>query len=220
MPAPALDAGQRAQVDRYLVNLRSWNRRVRLVGADDLKTLWREHVEDSLSLLSVHNFRGDEAMVDIGSGAGFPALPLKIAHPRLRVTLVEADRKKAGFLQHTCGLLGLVGVEVLAQRAEEVAWAAEHRERFDLATSRATAAPAVVLEYALPFLRLGGVLLAQVGAISVEPLASVAAHLGGGAPALLPAGRPGHFVLRVVKQGSTPPGYPRRVGLARRRPLA
>jgi 16S rRNA (guanine527-N7)-methyltransferase len=190
-----------------------------LVGDDDLETLWREHVEDSLSLLVAHRWRGDESLVDIGSGAGFPALPLKIVHAALRVTLVEADRKKAGFLQHTAGVLGLTGVEVVARRAEEVARAAEHREHYDLATSRAAAAPAVVLEYALPFLRIGGVLLAQVGAIAREPLAPVSARLGGGEPALLPAGRPGRFVLRVVKQAATPPGYPRRVGVARRRPL-
>lgn len=217
--AAPLNAGQRAQLERYLDNLRQWNRRVRLVGTDDPETLWREHVEDSLSLLVVHRWRGDESLVDIGSGAGFPALPLKIVHPALRVTLVEADRKKAGFLQHTAGVLGLTGVEVVARRAEDVARAAEHRERYHLATSRATAAPAVVLEYALPFLRIGGVLLAQVGAIAREPLAPVAARLGGGEPALLPAGRPGRFVLRVVKQATTPPDYPRRVGVARRRRL-
>ena len=107
----------------------------------------------------------------------------------------------------------------MARRAEELGRDAGHREGYDLATSRATAAPAVMLEYALPFLRNGGVLLAQVGAISAEPLAPVAAQLGGGEPALLPGGRHRHFVLRVVKVAPTPAEFPRRVGQARRRPL-
>ncbi len=217
---PDLTPAQRAQMDRYLENLIRWSRRVNLVGTRDPEVLRRGHVEDSLALLDVHPWKGSESVLDIGSGGGFPALPLKIARPALRVMLVEADRRKAGFLQHTAGLLGLVDFEVVTERVEAFARRLENRERFDVVTSRASAPPAVVLEYALALLQPGGVLLAQVGAIEADTLTPVARLLGGGRPRLLKAGLPGHFVLRVLKVAPTPAEYPRRVGLPAKRPLA
>jgi len=217
---PELTPQQRAQMDRYLDNLIRWNRRVNLVGTHDAEVLRRDHMEDSLALLDLHPWQGSESILDIGSGGGFPALPLKIARPALRVTLVEADRKKAGFLRHTAGLLGLKSLEIVAERVEAYARRPENREHFDVVTSRATAPPAVVLEYGMAFLHLGGVLLAQVGALDPERLTPVARLLGGGPPQLRQAGLPGHFVLSVSKVAPTPAAYPRRVGLPARRPLA
>ncbi len=210
---------QRSLLERYLGNLQQWNRRVNLVATGDLGVLWRDHVEDTLSLLTVHPWRGDEVLVDIGSGAGFPAIPLKIVYPALQVTLIEARQKKAAFLRHTAGLLQLEGVDVMTERAETFGQRPANRARFEVATTRAAAAPAVALEYALPLLRPQGVVLAQVGALDLKPLALIAARLGGGSPELLPTARAGRFVLRVIKVSPTPVAYARQVGRPRKRPL-
>lgn len=216
----ALSPPQRALLARYLENLERWNRAVNLTSRRAAGADPQGHVDDALHLLTLHPWRGDERVIDLGSGAGFPGLPLKIARPQLQLTLVEADRKKAGFLQHTAGLLHLEGVEVVVERIEAYAQRKGNRDAFDVATARALGPPAVVLEYALPFLRVGGVLLAPVGAVAPAALAGVAALLGGGMPERLAAPTPGRHVLRVRKERATPPEYPRAVGVPAKRPLA
>jgi 16S rRNA (guanine527-N7)-methyltransferase len=152
-----------------------------------------------------------------------PGLPLKLALPGLRLTLVEADRRKAAFLTHAAARLGLQ-VEVVAERAETAARGAL-RESFGVATCRALAPAVVVLELCLPFVRVGGRLLAMRtddGAATPEQLAEAAAVLGGGRPlthtASSPARRRG-TVLEVPKLTTTPDAYPRRPGTPNRRPL-
>jgi 16S rRNA (guanine527-N7)-methyltransferase len=214
-----LSPPQRALLARYLENLERWNHAVNLTSRR-AGAAPQAHVDDALHLLTLYPWRGEERLIDLGSGAGFPGLPLKIARPQLRVTLVEADRKKAGFLQHTAGLLHLEGVEVVVERIEAYAQRQENREAFDVATARALGPPAVVFEYALPLLRIGGVLLAPVGAVEPARLFGVAALLGGEMPELLATPTRGRHVLRVRKERATPPEYPRAVGVPAKRPLA
>jgi 16S rRNA (guanine(527)-N(7))-methyltransferase RsmG len=185
-------------------------------------------IEDSLVLLpnlppqAAGGGRGLR-LVDVGSGGGMPGLPLALALPALRVTLLEADRRKAGFLTHAAAELGLE-VEVVAERAE-TAGRGSHRESFDVAVCRALAAPAVALELCLPFLKTGGRLLAmRSGDEQDDPdrLAGVAALLGGGPPTSHPApsrARLRGTVLAVTKMSPTPASYPRRPGVPSRRPL-
>ena len=175
-------------------------------------------VEDCLVLL---DHLGDaRSLVDVGSGGGMPGLPLRIARPELRVTLVEADRRKAAFLVHAAARLELDGVQVVAERAE-IAGHGPLRESFDAAACRALAAMPVLAELCLPLVRVGGRLLAMKG--QVEKAGAAVAELGGGQPLVVPAptaARERGIVVIVPKVAPTPAAYPRRPGLPGRRPIA
>src|SRR5215472_4871108 len=176
-------------------------------------------VEDCLVLLP---HLGDAVtLVDVGSGGGMPGLPLKLARPDLRVTLVEADRRRAAFLVHAAARLG-VDVDVVPERAE-AAGRGHLRERFDVATCRALAALPVVAELCLPLVRVGGRLLAmRAGAEDTAIAAGAAALLGGGPLRVHPApsrARERGLVVEVAKLAPTPAAYPRRPGIPNKRPL-
>ena len=167
----------------------------------------------------------DDIVLDIGSGAGFPGLPIKIALPMLHIDLLEPIGKRCRFLRETCDVLGLTGVRVLEGRAEAFARSAEHRGAYDLVLARAVSPLPILIEYALPFLRLGGCLAAPKGsAASAEIAASPAAlkDLGGEIKAVRPFVPPYglHQTLVVIeKTGPTPERFPRKPGIARKRPL-
>jgi 16S rRNA (guanine527-N7)-methyltransferase len=174
-------------------------------------------VEDCLVLL---DHLGDaRTVVDVGSGGGMPGIPLKIARPDLRVVLVEADRRKAAFLVHAAARLEL-DVEVVAERAE-TAGRGPLREAFDLAVCRALAPMPALAELCLPFVRVGGRLLAMKA--QAEEAAEAIEALGGGLAWVVPApsaARERGVVVVVPKVAPTPDAYPRRPGVPARRPLA
>jgi 16S rRNA (guanine527-N7)-methyltransferase len=178
-------------------------------------------VEDSLVLI---DHLGDaRSLVDVGSGGGLPGLALKIARPDLDVTLVEADQAKAAFLVQASARLGLTGVDVVPRRAEEAGHDARYREAFDVATARALAPLPVLVELCLPFVRLGGRLLAQkTDREEVEAARRAIEVLGGSLRAVHPApsaARETGVVVEVAKITSTPAAYPRRAGVLHRKPL-
>ena len=180
-----------------------------------------ELIEDSLVLLE-HLGEADK-VVDVGSGGGLPGLPLKIALPRLDMTLIEADQTKAAFLVSACSALGLRGVEVVARRAEEVGQDPRYRESFDVAVARALAPMPVLVELCLPLIRVGGRLLAQKTDMEDLDGARRAIEVLGGAlnsavAAPSTARRAGTVVI-VDKLRPTPRGYPRRPGIPARKPL-
>jgi 16S rRNA (guanine527-N7)-methyltransferase len=165
------------------------------------------------------------AAVDVGAGAGFPGLPLKLVWPGLQLALVEATGKKCRFLEQVVAELKLDGVTVINARAEDFGQG-EGRERFDLALGRAVSKLPTLLEYTLPLLRMGGCLIAQKGQDPGEELTRTrtALHtLGGSLHQVLPITVPGLKAQRtlvvVVKAGPTPAAYPRRAGLPQRQPL-
>src|SRR4029077_15998140 len=123
---------------------------------------WARHIEEAVALGEVTGLRAGDRIIDVGSGAGVPGLVLAVTHPGVAVTLLEADTRKAGFLTHVAGMLQLTAVTVVDRRAEEAAHDPSLRERFDMAVSRAVAPAATLCELALPFVRLGGCLCAQV----------------------------------------------------------
>jgi 16S rRNA (guanine527-N7)-methyltransferase len=178
-------------------------------------------IEDCLVLL---DHLGDGLkLVDVGSGGGLPGLPLKIVRPELSMTLVEADSRKAAFLVHACAELGLSGVEVVNRRAEDAARDPAMRESFDVALARALAPMAVLAELCLPFVRLGGRLLAQKTDSEDLSVARRAIHLMGGGATKVErspsAVRSSGIVVLVEKVRPTPSAYPRRAGLPARKPL-
>ncbi|MCI0474821.1 MAG: 16S rRNA (guanine(527)-N(7))-methyltransferase RsmG, partial [Anaerolineales bacterium] len=164
-------------------------------------------------------------LIDIGTGAGFPGLPLKIALPHLRVTLLEATGKKVAFLNHIRAQLELHDAVAIQARAEDLARDAAHRARYDVAVARAVANLATLLEYALPFVRRGGIFIAQKG-VDVDDEIRAAARalelLGGRVREVvlvqLPGLEPRHLVV-VEKIAVTPDKYPRRAGTPERQPL-
>jgi 16S rRNA (guanine527-N7)-methyltransferase len=204
-------------VERYAELLLEWNRNVNLTGARTMEAV-RAHIEDAHRLLRISWDDVREA-IDIGSGGGLPAIPLALRLPQVQFSLLEANARKCAFLMHVAGRLGMPNVRVLLGRAEELARLPDLRERFDRAISRAVAQPPVLLELALPFVRTGGDLLAEVSELDPESLAGVARTLGGGPPRLHRGGER-DFLLAVDKIASTPLEYPRRTGVPNRRPLA
>src|SRR5712692_5764354 len=181
----------------------------------------RALIDDSLVLLE--HLGSARKVVDVGSGAGLPGLPLKIARPGLELVLIEADQRKAAFLVHACATLGLTDVEVLAERAEEVGRDPVYREAFDVVVARALAPMPVLAELCLPLVRVGGRLLAQKTKSEDLDAAGRAIELMGGTihavVATPSAARGAGTVVIVDKVRSTPPGFPRLPGIPARKPL-
>ena len=183
----------------------------------------RLHLLDSAALLSVADFRG-KRVVDVGTGAGFPGVPLRILCPDVRMTLLDSTGKRIDFLRETCGALGLTGVDCVHARAEE--FAAERREAFDLAVSRAVAALPVLCELCLPLVKVGGQFLAMKSARSDEELENAMdaiTTLGGRLADVVDYPIPGsdvtHRVIAIDKADKTPPRYPRTFGKLKKAPL-
>ncbi|MBU0672221.1 MAG: 16S rRNA (guanine(527)-N(7))-methyltransferase RsmG, partial [Candidatus Margulisbacteria bacterium] len=178
---------------------------------------------DSLSLLQVLKLT-TQSIIDIGSGAGFPGLPLKLACPQIKLTLLEATRKKVEFLKHLVLIFSLQDVEIIAGRAEEVV--KEKRESFDLAIARAVAQLNVLSEYCLPFVKLGGLFVAYKEAAvesEVDKALKGIALLGGKLREIKKVRLPDSEIIRslvvIEKISPTPAKFPRRAGLAKKRPL-
>ena len=203
--------------------------RASLDGLERLISTWpglmghadRTLIDDSLVL--VDHLGPARSLVDVGSGAGLPGLPIKIARPDLRVTLIESDQAKAAFLVHACAVLELEDVEVVARRAEDAGREPALREAFDLAVARALAPLPVLVELCLPFVRVGGRLLAQKTEKEDAALASRAIELVGGrlsevisAPS---SARTAGTIVVIDKIAPTPELYPRRAGTPARKPL-
>ena len=181
----------------------------------------RALIDDSLVLLK--HLGAARTLVDVGSGAGLPGIPLKIARPELQVTLIESDQAKAAFLVHACATLGLEDVEVVARRAEDAGRDPRMREKFDVAVARALAPLPVLVELCLPLVRVGGRLLAQKTR-GEDPAA--AAHaielLGGEMSGVLAApsvARAAGTVVVIDKARPSSQQYPRRPGVPARKPL-
>ncbi|MFN2464071.1 MAG: 16S rRNA (guanine(527)-N(7))-methyltransferase RsmG [Candidatus Dormibacteria bacterium] len=189
------------------------NRALNLTAIRDPVLAWDRLVLASLRLLDAHQWAGDERVADVGSGGGLPGLPLKIALPGIRLTLVESDQKKAAFLREAIQQLGLEGAEVEARRAEELGREPRHRETYDVVVTRAAAKAPVAVEYCLPLARVGGLMLAQANAEDYRAARRATGQLGGS----MRAYRGG--VVVIGKGRPTPDTYPRRVGLPAKRPL-
>ena len=223
-----LDGEQVEQFRTYYDELISWNEKVNLTAVTGREEVQKRHFLDSLavaSTLPATILHGSDRLLDVGSGAGFPGLPLKIAYPRIDITLLEATGKKTAFLRHVVDRLGLEGVEVVAGRAEEQAHRPELRERFGAVASRAVARLDVLAELCLPFCAVGGVMIAQKGPKVEEELLgarNAIETMGGRADdrGMLVASPVGIGTLVVIeKQRATQPSYPRRPGIPSKRPL-
>jgi 16S rRNA (guanine527-N7)-methyltransferase len=205
------------KIQQYAQLLLEWNASINLTGARTSEQV--EALIADAAVLVEASWIGITSVIDIGSGGGLPAIPLAVAMPQVQFTLLEANDRKCAFLEHVAAALNLTNVVVAAGRAEELGHRPTLREQFDRAISRAAARPEVLLELALPFVRTGGDLVAQVSPLDPLELEPAARLLGGGTPRLeRPAG--GHALLVVPKLAPTPTRFPRRTGVPGRKPLA
>jgi 16S rRNA (guanine527-N7)-methyltransferase len=225
-----LSDAQLAQFARYRDLLLEWNQRFNLTAITDPQEVLTKHFLDSLAFLLAipthFKVSGKLTLLDVGSGAGFPGLPLQIVYPSWQITLLEATGKKVRFLEAVIADLGLSQTRAIQGRAEDLAHDPQHRAAYDLVTARALAALPTLLEYCLPFCAPGGlVIAAKKGDISAELERSKAAavKLGGRWAYLNPFSLPGledQRALVVYQQTQPAPAhYPRRAGAPLKHPL-
>ncbi|MEX2142963.1 MAG: 16S rRNA (guanine(527)-N(7))-methyltransferase RsmG [Anaerolineales bacterium] len=212
--------------DKYARELVVWNQRFNLTSITEFEQIRSKHFLDSLSCWLALRWQPLGLLIDVGTGAGFPGLPLKILQPELQVTLVEATAKKASFLHHIVQVLRLDGVTVLPKRAEELGQLPEHRLVYDWALARAVAPMAVLAEYLLPFVKIGGFAMAQKGkdaSTEAEAAKPAIEKLGGELNEVLQVNIPGlaeeRWLVVLKKTAPTPAAYPRRAGIPSKRPL-
>jgi 16S rRNA (guanine527-N7)-methyltransferase len=223
-----LDSRQLRQFEAYYRLLVAANERVNLTSVTACEEVQRRHFGESLAVAAALYRTGVlrpgqvARTIDLGAGAGFPGLPIKIAHPALRLTLLESAAKKTAFLEGVVERLALPDVTVVTGRAESAAHESTHREAYDLALARAVASLPVLLELALPFLRLGGFLAAPKGSRAAQEVAAAAAALQACGGRIFVAERLADTPLTLVlveKVAPTPSAYPRRPGIPAKRPL-
>jgi len=221
-----LDEVQRERFRKLTQLLLEWNERLSLTGITEPERIAVEHYLDSIAPLAFNLIGEGMAVVDVGTGAGFPGLPLAIMAPHASFTLVDATRKKVAYLQTVCSELGLTNVEVVWARAEELAKDRAFREGFDVAVARALGALDIVWECTLPFVKVGGLSIAYKGARVDEELEigrQTAPLVGGELKAVhkfkLPTTEINRALVVAEKTSSTPPRFPRRPGIPEKRPL-
>lgn len=223
-----LNAQQLAQYQQYYERLVAVNEHMNLTAITERDEVYLKHFFDSLTLAWAYpELQTEELhMIDVGAGAGFPSLPLKIAFPQLQITIIDALNKRINFLRDLVKELGLEGVTVEHARAEEFGnKTAPAREQYDVATARALARLNVLGELTLPFVKVGGVLLAMKGSAADEELAeakkaitTLGAEIGDQIDVSLPNGDP-RSVIVIKKVKNTPKKYPRKPGDPVRKPL-
>ena len=206
--------------------LLAWNEKFNLTAIRDVEGIRTKHFLDSFSCVLAWKENPPRRLIDIGTGAGFPGIPLKILYPSMRLTLVESVGKKTNFCQHMVETLKLDATEVVTARAEDVGQMPAHREAYDWAVARAVANLQVLAEYLLPLVQVGGAMLSQKGQsgpAETHKAEKALKILGGRTRQLLPVTLPGvadeRFLVVMDKVAATPPQYPRKPGIPAKKPL-
>ncbi|NCB05076.1 MAG: 16S rRNA (guanine(527)-N(7))-methyltransferase RsmG [Clostridia bacterium] len=223
-----VDSRTADRLSLYHEMLKDWNQRINLTGElDDDEALDRHYLDSLAPLRDETLFAKGARVVDVGTGAGFPGLPLAIARPDLQVTLLDSLGKRVAFLDAVIERLGLPNVQAVHVRAEDGARNPALREKFDIATARAVAALPVLLEYLLPFVRIGGKAVCYKGPAAGEELEAgnrAAALLGAGTIICVPMVIPGredwqHNLMICKKKKETVRHFPRKAGTPAKEPL-
>lgn len=221
-----LTARQVIALATYEKELLEWNQKFNLTAIRDVESIRTKHFLDSYSCVLAWKAQPPQRLVDVGTGAGFPGLPLKIIYPAMHLTLVESVGKKVSFCKHIINILGLESIEVIHSRAEDIGQNSAHREKYDYAVARAVANLNILSEYLLPLVKLGGVMLAQKGEsgpVEAQSAEKAMKILGGKLKQLIPVTLPGvvddRYLVLVDKVAATPPKYPRKAGIPMKMPL-
>lgn len=222
-----LSPTQKTQLHTYYHLLVEWNEKMNLTAITEEKDVYLKHFFDSLTPGFFYDFSsGEKSLCDVGSGAGFPSIPLKIMFPQLKITIVDALNKRLNFLRTLTKDLNLDHVELYHDRAETFGHKSEVREQFDVVTARAVARLNILCEYCLPLTKIGGTFIAMKGASGEEEVkeAKKAISILGGEldtvePFLLPEEKSHRHLIFITKVKQTPKQYPRKPGVPSKAPL-
>ena len=235
----ALTKEQAERFSEYFDLLTAWNERVNLTAITDFEEVIEKHFLDSLAPLfacessekagsarTKIDIMQEKRLIDVGTGAGFPGIPLAIMLPGLCVTLLDSLNKRSDFQREVVRVLGLENVQVINGRAEDVSRETSHRENYDLAVARAVSDAAVLAEYCLPFVRTGGSFIAyKAGDVDAElkaaenAIKTLGGELSGVLPYTLQPSGSRRTLAIISKTGPTPEKYPRRAGMPAKRPI-
>jgi 16S rRNA (guanine527-N7)-methyltransferase len=221
-----LSKEQLLAAERHADLLSEWNQKISLTSITDPDEIRIKHFLDAFSCQLALDGTPVEQIIDVGTGGGFPGIPLKLLYPDIQLTLVDSVAKKTAFLSNVVQELGLGGVTVLTDRAEALGQMDTHREQYDWAFARAVAGLPVLAEYLLPLVKVGGAMLAQKGETALKELdeaKNAISVLGGKAlspiEVRLPATPEKRYLVVIEKTIPTPAQYPRRVGIPSKRPI-
>lgn len=219
-----INKNQLEQLEKYYELLVEWNEKMNLTGITEKSQVYLKHFYDSLTLAKVINLEEQETLCDVGSGAGFPGLVLKILFPNLKVTLVDSLQKRITFLETVIKELKLVNIEALHMRAEE--YGRNEREKFDVVTARAVAPLNILSEYCLPLVKCGKYFIAMKGdiareikdftAIEKELMCSISKPL----EFKLPYENSTRTLIKIEKKNLTPKKYPRKFSEIKKKPIS
>lgn len=212
---------------KYFEMLVEWNEVMNLTAITEYDEVMKKHFVDSISLCKAYDVTQNKTVIDVGTGAGFPGLALKIAFPNLQVTLLDSLNKRINFLNEVISALGLTGVETIHGRAEDYAKPGKCREKYDLCVSRAVANLSTLSEYCLPFVKVDGKFISYKSEKITEEM-NAAQHavkiLGGKMDGQVEFTLPDSDIYRnmfiITKQKFTPAKYPRKAGLPSKEPLS
>ncbi len=207
---------------QYKRILLEWNEKMNLTAIEEDRDFIIKHFVDSLSIMPF--LKDGQSLIDVGTGAGFPGLPLKIAKPSLNIVLLDSLEKRIGFLNAVITELQLAGIRTIHSRAEDAGTAAEFREKSDVAVARAVASLPVLLEYCLPLVKTGGIFIAMKAASEETGISNKALDILGGRVEeikdfLLPGSDMKRSIIVVRKLRQTPTKYPRKAGKPSKEPL-
>lgn len=222
----SLTEQQSEQLYEYYRLLVEWNSFMNLTGITEFSEVVQKHFVDSLSIVKVKNMNDVDNLIDVGTGAGFPGLPLKIVFPHLKVTLLDSLNKRIDFLNAVIEKTGLTGIETIHGRAEDFAKPGLKREIYDLCVSRAVANLATLSEYCLPYVKIGGEFIPYKSgevADELQNAKSAVFLLGGKMESCenfdLPGSDIHRSLVRIKKVGGCPKKYPRKAGMPSKSPL-
>lgn len=214
------------QFEKYYELLVEWNKVMNLTGITEFDEVMQKHFVDSMAAAKYAEMEKVNSLIDVGTGAGFPGIPLKIVYPHIQVTLLDSLNKRIKFLEEVVDNLGLTGIETVHGRAEDAAKKAEYREQFDLSVSRAVANLASLTEYCLPFVKVGGKFVSYKSVSVDEEItqSKKAVYVLGGEIGKvekfnLPESDMERALVIVEKKRSTPKKYPRKAGMPTKEPL-